>query len=399
MLAAAEYGLATRDTGFFDQQVKWSDLGQATLWEHLKRAFGHQELQRGPHGAYVVGVTGDWSDLSTAFMQMTESTLVTAQAAYIYPRLAELADLRGDGAFAAQLRSTAAGLLRVLRGEWIARGWYARGYSLLNRIGTGVIYEEPQPWALLAGAATAEQARTLVANIRRYLTGIGAPGGPSPIGSSQSPAANDPGVTEKSAPAAAGVGDNHAVFVGGSWFALNGALTCARDYAWDELLRNTLAAHATAYPGHWNGLLSVDDACRSWYSTSPAQCGIGLSTAYDTQIMHQPAWSLFATIKLAGIEPVADGYRITPHLPMPMFSLRLPNVGVAAAPGLVRGYIRPGQSGSVRLHVAPPPGTAPDHLAAFAAGHQVPYSLRDGLVVFDLPATAGRAADWALVKN
>jgi hypothetical protein len=112
--------------------------------------------------------------------------------------------------------------------------------------------------------------------------------------------------------------------------------------------------------------------------------------------MHQPAWSLFATIKLAGIEPVADGYRITPHLPMPTFSLRLPNVGVAAAPGVLCGYIRPGRSGSVRLHVAPPPGTRPDRLTAFAAGHRVPYSLRDGLVVFDLPATTGRAADWAL---
>ena len=38
---------------------------------------------------------------------MTESMLVTAQLAYVYPRLAELADLRGDRAFAAQLRAAA----------------------------------------------------------------------------------------------------------------------------------------------------------------------------------------------------------------------------------------------------------------------------------------------------
>ena len=75
--------------------------------------------------------------------------------------------------------------------------------------------------------------------------------------------------------------------------ALDGIVPGAREYAFDELERNTLAVRATVYPKHWDGILSVDDACRSWYSTNPAQCGVGLSSAYNTQIMHQPAWSLF----------------------------------------------------------------------------------------------------------
>src|SRR5207247_3977770 len=187
---------------------------------------------------------------------------------------------------------------------------------------------------------------------RRYLTGIGAPGGPSRVGSSQSPAANDPGVTETDAGAHLGVGDNDAVFVGGQWFAVNGWLVWAlarldgvipraRAYAFDELERNTLAARATVYPDHWDGILSVDDACRSWYSTHPEECGIGLSTAYDTQIMHQPAWSLFDAIKLAGVEPDERGYTITPHFPMRRFSIRLPDVGLQERPRMESGYVRP----------------------------------------------------------
>jgi hypothetical protein len=115
--------------------------------------------------------------------------------------------------------------------------------------------------------------------------------------------------------------------------------------------------------------------------------------------MHQPAWSLFSAIRLAGIEPVADGYRIAPHLPMQTFSLRLPNVGVAATPESLRGYIRPQRSGTIRLRVAPPAGADPNQLVVYAGQRRSRWVLRDGLAVFDLPASAGRAADWAVLAG
>jgi len=109
ILAASEYGLATRDTGFFDQQLPfYGSTRRASVWEHIKLAFQHQESLLGPHGGYLAGSTGDWSDFSAEFLQMTESMLVPAQTAYAYPRLAQLADLRGDHAFAARLRASRA---------------------------------------------------------------------------------------------------------------------------------------------------------------------------------------------------------------------------------------------------------------------------------------------------
>jgi hypothetical protein len=428
LLAAAEYGLGMRDTHFFDTVLPyWGTQGtqKATIWQHLQVAFAHQQSLLGPHGGYLMGSTGDWSDFSTQFEQMTESMLVTAQLAYAYPALAQLADLRGDRSFAAQLRAAGAQNVATLRAQWTGAGWYSRGYSGARQVGSGVIFEEPQPWAILAGAPSSAQASTLVANIRRYLDGVGAPpglGGPERFGTAQVPARNDPGVSEHGPlpegsptqlpdvlgtllPTSPLQGSDE--WPGGVWFDLNGWLTWAyasldgtvpgvRDLAWSEYTRNTLANHATLWPAHWDGTISIDDVCYAYYSAHPEDCGNGLGTTYEGQITEQPTWMVMNAIRLAGVTPTEDGYEVIPHLPMSTFSLRLPDVGVAQRTGVLRGYVRPVQDGSVVMHVAVPPGLNPQRLAAYANGRRVPHSLENGLVVFRLPTAAGRAADWAV---
>jgi hypothetical protein len=405
--SAAEYGLATRDLGVFERRVPFRGGGGASLWRHLKLAYAHQESLRGPHGGYRTTSTGDWSDFSGAFLSMDESTLVSAQLAYVYPRLAELADARGDRAFAARLRRRGAALRAVQRGEWAGR-WYTRGYGGERRIGTGAIFGEPQPWNILAGVPDRRQARTLVAAIRRFLTGVGAPAalnGPARIGSSMSPAAADPEVAERVG--GPGIGGGNAVFVGGVWYAVNGWLTWALGeldgvvpgagaFALDELERNTLAAHATAYPRRWNGVLSVDDACNSWFAEDPADCGIDLDHTYAGQIMHQPAWTLYAATRLAGITPTARGYRFTPRLPLRRFSMRLPRVAIEVRPGSVRGYVRPSAGGPLTIEVARP---GRGRVTAWAGGRRVRSVTRGGLVRFRLPARAGRAADFTVTRD
>jgi hypothetical protein len=405
LMAAEEYGLATRDLAFFNTPVRWVTGGTASLWDHLQLAFSHQETMHGPHGDYLSGATGDWSDLSTEFLQMTESSLVTTQAAYIYPRMAELARLRGDGAFAGKLVTAGAADRARVAKEWVGRGWYARGWSGSKQLGVGAIFEEPQPFALLAGVPDAMRARTLVANIRRFLGGIGAPHGPSPIGSAQSPAADDPLVTEHSASPGS---EGNAVYVGGVWFSLNGWLTWAlgslvgevpgaRADAFSELVRNTLAAHATAYPKSWDGILSVDDACHAWYAPDPSQCGVGLTTSYDTQIPHQDAWSLWDMLELAGISSQEHGFKIVPELPIRYFSLRLQDVGVSSQRHLMRGYVVAQATGKLAMQVAPPAGARARRSVAFAGGRRVHSVLKGGLVTFTLPVRAGRPANWAVV--
>jgi hypothetical protein len=422
LLAASEYGLGTRDTHFFDRVMPYygtQGRNRATIWEHLKVAFAHQQSLLGPHGGYQSESNGDWSDFSAEFEHMTESMLVTAQVAYAYPRLAELADLRGDHAFARQLRVAGAKALATLRRQWTGHGWYSRGYSGAQQLGRGVIFEEPQPWAILARAPSRTQAITLVGNIRRYLDGVGAPrslGAPARFGSAQVPAYADPGVTEHDTPPASllGQGDPNSPiqgadeWPGGVWFDLNGWLTWAygsldgivpgaRRLAWSEYTRNTLANHATIWPRHWDGTISIDDVCYAYYSAHPDYCGNGLGTTYEGQITEQPTWMVMNAVRLAGVTPVEDGFDVTPHLPMRTFSLRMPYVGVAQRPGLLRGYVRPVAGGRVAMHVALPPGGTSRGLRTYADGRLVPHSVRGGLVTFVLPTRPGRAADWAVV--
>jgi hypothetical protein len=233
--------------------------------------------------------------------------------------------------------------------------------------------------------------------------------GPARIGSSQSPAANDPGVTEHSQPPQT-IGGNGAVYVGGTWFAVNGWLTWAlatldgvvphaASYALDEFARNTLAAHADAFPNHWDGILSVDDVCNSfWASADPAKCGNGLSTSYEGQIMHQPAWTLYDATKLAGIQPTAAGYTIAPHLPSATFSLRFPDAGVAYSRSRALGYLALEGTGTIRMSVRPPRGVPARRAVTWVDGRKVRHGVRAGLLTFALRARAGARVDWAVTR-
>jgi hypothetical protein len=405
--AATRYVDTTRDFAFLDEKVPYySDVGTGTMWQHLELAFHHQEnlVGHGPHGEYVVGATGDWSDLSTGLLQMTESDLVTVQAVYTYRQLASLAASHGHSAFAASLRSAAARDARVVRGQWVSRGWYARGYSGLRQIGKGAIFEEPQPWAILAGLPDQSQATRLVANYRRFLVGIHAPKvihGPSKIGAALTPASADPDVSERSFPPAP---DGASNFVDGAWYSPNGWMTWALTdlvgevpnaarFAWSEFVRNTLTAHADAYPDAWDGVLSVDDVCAPFFYSKPQLCGNGLSTSYDTQIYHQDAWSLYDAAAIAGITPTAAGFVIHPAAPMKTLSVREYSYGLATSPGVIRGYVRPLRGGVISMQVTVP---HPAGVSVFVGDEATRYQLRGSIVSFDMSVAPHHAVDWAV---
>ena len=415
LLGASEYGLATRDTSFFDRPVNfYMAPSSATVWDHLKIAFQHQESIKGPHGGYLFapsGATGDWSDFSTEFLQMSETMLVTAQTAYAYPRLASVADLRGDHAFAAELRAAAAANIATLQREWTGKGWYSRGYHPDgSQVGKGAIFLEPQPWALLAGAASPAQAQTLAGNIARFLDGVNAPPiihGPAKIGTAMGPARNDPQVTE-TYPDVSG-GGNDAVWPGSVWFDINGWLTWAygeldgtlpnaRDLAFSEYTRNSLANHAALFPNHWDGITSVDDLCQAFFQANPEQCGGAIGeTNYEGQITEQPTWMVMDGIRLAGITPTEAGYHVAPHLPFEAYSLRLPQVGVALQPNLMRGYVTPQAGGLLGMTVRLPADADPRSVTAWADGASASHTINGNEVAFDLPSSAGRPADWAII--
>ena len=169
----------------------------------------------------------------------------------------------------------------------------------------------------------------------------------------------------------------------------------ARQLAFDEYERTTLANHAAVFPDHWDGITSVDDTCSSFYSSAPSQCGgaVGITT-YEGQNTEQPTWMVMGAINLAGITPTESGYRVDPQFPFEDFSLRFPEVGLARQSGLIRGYLRPVAGGTLRMQVAIPAHAR--HPVAWVGGSQTRITIGGGLASFNLPTRAGHVADWAI---
>ena len=414
LLAIAEYVLATRDTAVLRRPVPFADRDSGTLWQHAKLAVHHQErvVGRGPHGGYNAMQLGDWADFITQYQGLTESMIVPGQVAFAYRRLAQVADVVRDRAFARWLRAKALELQRAVARQWNGR-WFVRGYSGERKLGEGAIFGDMQPWAILSGAATRRQSRSILRATRRFLTGIGAPlllGGRPRIGSAQVPANDDPDVTEHyssaSSEAVFSVGGNNAGLMGGSWQVVNGWLVWAMstladrlpgagEFAFDEWRRNTLAAHAEAFPDAWDGTISTDDVCWSYYSRDPAQCGFHLSSDYAGQISHQPAWLVWGLLKQAGVEPTATGYTISPSMPLARYRFRLPRIGLAVRPGRLRGYVKSAAGGRLAMRVrlrARPRG----HVLVRVRGRRAAAQVRGRVVTFALPVQAERASHWSV---
>ena len=410
MWAATTYALVTRDIAFLDRPVHfYGATTSVSLWQHIKLSFDHMQTLLGPHGEYLALSLGDWSDLLPTYSGMTESDLVVAQCAYVYPELAEVAEMLGDHAFAAQLGAAAKQDLATLRGQWTGQGWYARGYANNQQLGSGVIWLEPQPWAILAGAPNPQQAATLVANIRRYLDGIGAPAivhGPDRIGTSLSPARDDPGVKETTSLPGTGEGDNNAVYPGGTWYEPDGWLTWAyatldgevpgaRSLAFNEYVRSTLADHATAFPSEWVGITSVDDTCWSFYSSDPGRCGGVLGvTNYEGQNTEQPEWMVMDALELAGVTPTEAGYQVSPHLPLGAFSVRFPTLGVTEKSNELAGYLAPLVTARLRLQVAVPAGAK--QVVCKVAGLTVQAAVSGRWASFWVPTERNRQVEWSV---
>ena len=196
--------------------------------------------------------------------------------------------------------------------------------------------------------------------------------------------------------------------MGGAWYAINGWLTWALgeldgvvprrgEYALDELERNTLAAHARAFPTRWNGVLSIDDACNSWFAPDPGGCGIGLEPHLRGPD-HAPA----------RLDPLRghQARRHRAHGATATGSGRACRCGASpcacrgwastSGPGASRGYVRPSTSGRLVVEVERP---GPGAVRAWVDGRRVRASVRRGLVRLRIRARAGRASDFAVVSG
>jgi hypothetical protein len=371
---AAEYVLASRDRNFLDERIPAyprRDVvsGDPTIREMLRRCYRHlvDVIGAGQHGLMRLS-NGDWNDgvvvgnisseLHAEIREHGESVLNAAMACYVLDHYGRLLTFSGESKLAAEAQAKAEAQRHAVRDQW-AGAWFRRAWlgAQLGWTGEKQVWLEPQPWAIIGGAATPEQSAKLVDTLDRLVRK------PSPIGAMLH--------SERMAQMGMAPG---MLTNGGIWPSINGTLIWALALtdgaqAWDEWKKNSLALHAEAYPDIWYGIWSGPDSYNSTLSRHPGQTMFTESasggppqwdwgvnwTDFPVMNMHPHAWPLYSAVKLLGVEFNESGLSLKPSLPLDEYEFTSPLLGLKKSARGYSGWYAPVEAGrwKIRLSLAP----------------------------------------------
>lgn len=352
---ASEYVLATRDLSFLDEKIPSPPSAKVTaqdptILDLLSRCYSYatSKIGNGQHGLMRL-LNGDWNDSivvthltgaqGAQVREQTESVLNAAMAGYVFTHYARLLDYVSHPSAADEARAAAGQQRKAVReqwtGQWFRRAWLGEQFGW---VGEKQMWLEPQPWAIIGGAATSQQIPTLVAALNALMRK------PSPIGAMLQSA---PDPTMKDEP---GTGTNGGVFV-----AINGTLIWALslvngDAAWDEWKKNTLARHADVYPDKWFGIWSGPDAYHSVLAKNPG----GTGPDFPVLNMHSHAWPLYSVAKLLGMEFHPRGLNFRPVIPLAAYEFASPLVGFSKTADGYAGWYAPVVPGAWEFEIVLP---------------------------------------------
>lgn len=166
----------TADFSALDVVEPYLDGGEGTLYEHCVRAINYVLSKLSPRGIPLIR-GGDWNDgmNATGLQNKGESIWLGHLLHWILVEFAYLATKKGDWELGTRYRTQADRLKEALNrhgwdGEWYIRATDDRGTVLGSKTSSeGKIFLNPQTWAVLAGVAPPERARTAMDSVERLL--------------------------------------------------------------------------------------------------------------------------------------------------------------------------------------------------------------------------------------
>ncbi|MGA9060010.1 MAG: hypothetical protein WB763_26270 [Terriglobia bacterium] len=371
----SEYVLATRDTAFLSEEVPTyplygSTAGKESVRNLLARCYRHlaKDVGTGEHGIMRM-LMDDWTDalvlehvpakLRTEYLRTGESTLNSAMATYVFDFYANMLTYAGiDTELAADARRQAEEYRKAVRAQWIGR-WFRRAWlgPTLGWVGEDSLWIEPQPWAIIGGVTSPEQARELVGAMDELIRR------PSPIGAMQISKGSH---TAEEMGEKIGTGED-----GGVWPSLNGTLVWSLAMvdgamAWDEWKKNSFARHAEVYPEIWYSTWSGPDTLNSVLNKYAGQTMLSDAllkqrdvkapleftadfgwTDFPVMNMHPHAWQLYMVAKLLGLEFNGRGLVLAPKIPLKSYRFDSPLLGMIKSEHGYEGWYAPsGGSGT-----------------------------------------------------
>lgn len=365
---ASEYILATRDAAFLDEIISTYPLyagsqSKASALHLLQSVYEcmHNKIGTGTHGLFRQ-LQDDWNDAVVTIwvpeanrsecVRDGESVPNSAMAAYTFDNYAQMLEYVGRSSKAAslaalqQLADTVTGQANIHReatrrtwtGKWFKRAWLG---SKTGWIGERNIWLEPQPWAMISGAADDEMTTTLIESIDTLLRQ------PSTLGAMQQNGCGEAMANDRKR--SPGMSVN-----GGLWPALNVLLVWALarkgldSMAWDEWKRNSLARHAEVYPDVWYGTWSSLDSINSSFNERPGRASFSETfnqEDFPVTNSHCHASQLTGIPKLLGVQFTATGLTLRPPPALAAYAFESALLGSSRDSKECRGWYAPAVAG------------------------------------------------------
>ncbi|MBN1893723.1 N,N'-diacetylchitobiose phosphorylase [bacterium] len=167
-----EFVKETGDTAFFDVKVPFADGGEASVYEHMKRALDFSAVHVGKNGI-CKGLRADWNDCLN--LGGGESAMVSFMHYWALVAFVEAARHLRRSVDVKKYSDMARTVREACEKELWDGGWYIRGITRKGmRIGSdqnleGKIFLESNSWAVLSGAATGERAKRCLDAVYKHL--------------------------------------------------------------------------------------------------------------------------------------------------------------------------------------------------------------------------------------
>ncbi len=394
-----EYVALTRDRGFLSSNIPYWPMTareSGSVLDHLSRTmeYATDSLGIGARGFVAMG-TGDYADgvLNLTTEETTRhgtSSLYNAGMAVAGFPLAAAVVEPYDTALATEMSGLYESQAAAFEtdgwgGEWFRRGFADNG----NPLAPDYLFLEPQVLPAVAnivGDARRDQLLQVIQD--RLETDIGAVSTVELTGSS------------------GGVGGIDQPQVGGIWPVANAWLT--EMYAtsdpgagWSSFIRNSLTAHAKAYPQLWYGIWTGPDSYNGPDNERPGEADAHVATAltdYPALNAHVHTSPLRALMGLVGVSGTPAGIRIDPRVPTETFTVVWPRLTVRSQPDATRGAITASADELIEVGVTVPSALRQGELVVTAASTTVPYRREAAVVWFALPVQRDASVSWSITR-
>jgi N,N'-diacetylchitobiose phosphorylase len=172
VVTICEYVKETGDVALFDEVVPFANEGEATVYEHLKRALDFSAKHIGSTGI-CLGLRADWNDCLN--LGGGESAMVSFMHHWALKAFVEAAKFLGREADATHYAADAEKVRNACEsqlwdGDWYLRGITAKGMKVGSKENEeGKVFIESNTWAVVSDVASPDHALACMDAVDRYL--------------------------------------------------------------------------------------------------------------------------------------------------------------------------------------------------------------------------------------